>query len=200
MTTHKVSRPRGSGMRVVVGSGNPVKVAATERAVGDRFDATVEGRSVDPGVAEQPRGRTATVTGARNRAAAAREAGGDLGVGIEGGVTEFPQRGALRNPEVDDPAEREAVTGLFLIMWAAATDGDAWGVGGGPTIRLPDAVAARIRDGSELGPVLDDLLDTDGVGREQGAAGVFTDGIVDRESARTHAVAGALGPFVTDRY
>jgi len=187
-------------MRVVVGSGNPVKVAATERAVAGRFEATVEGRSVESGVAEQPRGRAATVTGARNRAATAKAAGGDLGVGIEGGVTEFPQRGAVRNPAVESAAEREAVTGLFLIMWAAATDGDRWGVGGGPTIRLPAAVTDRIRDGDELGPVLDDLLDADDVGRKQGAAGVFTDGIVDRESALAHAVAGALGPFVTDQY
>jgi non-canonical (house-cleaning) NTP pyrophosphatase len=33
-----------------------------------------------------------------------------------------------------------------------------------------------------------------------GAAGVLTDGSIDRESALAHAVAGALGPFVTDLY
>jgi inosine/xanthosine triphosphatase len=187
-------------MRVVVGSENPVKVAAADRAVPDRLDATVASAAVDSGVAEQPRGRAETVTGARNRAAAALEAEGDLGVGIEGGVAPLPQRGAVRNPATEDPAEREGVTGSFLIMWAAVTDGQQWGVGSGPSLRLPDPVAARVRDGEELGPVMDDLLDTDGIARRQGAAGALTDGIVDRESALVHAVAGALGPFVTDHY
>lgn len=184
-------------MRVAVGSENPVKVRATERAVPDRFAATVEGRAVDSGVAEQPRDRAETVTGARNRAAAALGPEDDYAVGIEGGVAPFPQRGAVRSPSTADADERAALTGTFLIMWAAVTDGEGWGIGGGPSFRLPDAVAARIRDGEELGPVMDDLLDTDGIAREQGAAGVLTDGIVDRESALVHAVAGALGPFVT---
>ena len=96
----------GSGMRVVVGSENPVKVAAAERAVPDRFDATVAGVAVDSGVAEQPRRRADTITGARNRAAVALDTGGDLGVGIEGGVAPLPQRGAVRNPELAVPAER----------------------------------------------------------------------------------------------
>jgi len=187
-------------MRVAVGSENPVKVRATERAVVARFDATVEGRAVDSGVAEQPRGRAETVTGARNRAAAALGPEYDLGVGIEGGVAEIPQQGAVRNPAAADSAELAETTGLFLIMWAAATDGERWGIGGGPSFRLPDAVAARVRDGAELGSVMDDLLDTEGIAREQGAAGVLTDGIVDRESALVHAVAGALGPFVTAEY
>jgi inosine/xanthosine triphosphatase len=187
-------------MRVVVGSENPVKIAAAERALSDRFDATVAGAAVESGVAEQPRSRAETVTGARNRAAAAVEAGGDLGVGIEGGVAPVPQRGAVRNPETADSAEHEELTGSFLVMWAAVTDGQRWGIGGGPSLRLPDDVAARIRDGDELGPVMDDLLDTEGVARGQGTAGVLTDGIVDRESALVDAVAGALGPFVTDHY
>ena len=187
-------------MRVLVGSTNPVKVAATERAVAERFEATVDGIGVASGVPEQPRGRAETVTGARNRAAAALADGGDLGVGIEGGVTEFPQQGAVRNPGVADADERAALTGTFLVMWAAVTDGREWGIGSGPSLRLPEEVAARIRAGEELGPVMDDLLDTEGVARDQGAAGVLTGGIVDRESALVHAVAGALGPFVTDQY
>jgi non-canonical (house-cleaning) NTP pyrophosphatase len=65
---------------------------------------------------------------------------------------------------------------------------------------LPDDVADRVRAGNELGPVMDDLLDTENVAERQGAAGVLTDGIIDRESALRHAVAGALGPFVTDLY
>ncbi|PSP51821.1 hypothetical protein BRC67_06745, partial [Halobacteriales archaeon QH_3_68_24] len=46
--------------------------------------------------------------------------------------------------------------------------------GRGPAIRLPEGVAAGVRDGAELGPLLDDLLGTDGLKHEDGAAGVFT--------------------------
>nr|WP_259372650.1 inosine/xanthosine triphosphatase [Halostella salina] len=85
-------------------------------------------------------------------------------------------------------------------MWAAVTDGTRTGRGGGPSLRLPDDIAARVDDGEELGPVMDDVLDRNGVAREGGAAGALTDGAVDREGALSTAVAGALGPFVTDLY
>jgi len=171
-------------MRVAVGSQNPVKVAATERALEDRFGAEVVPADVDSGVAEQPRGHPETVTGAENRAREAlvrTDAG--LGVGIEGGVAAF-----------------EGTDGLFLVMWAAATDGERVGRGAGPSIRLPGTVADRVRAGEELGPVMDDLLGSEGVARGRGATGVLTGGAVDREAALADAVAGALGPFVTDLY
>jgi non-canonical (house-cleaning) NTP pyrophosphatase len=57
-----------------------------------------------------------------------------------------------------------------------------------------------LQDGAELGPVMDDLLDTSGVAENQGAAGVLTAGMTDRTEALRTAVAGALGPFVTDHY
>ncbi|MFB6071922.1 MAG: DUF84 family protein [Halobacterium sp.] len=166
-------------MRVAVGSGNPVKRDAVARALPD---ATVEAVSVESGVSEQPWGDDETVEGARNRAMRALAAGEfDLGVGLEGGV-----------------AEQDSA--LFLVMWAAATDGDRVELGGGPRLRLPDDVAARLQAGEELGPVMDDLLDASGVAENQGAAGVLTGGATDRTEALRTAVAGALGPFVTDYY
>ena len=65
----------------------------------------------------------------------------------------------------------------------------------------PDPIrSARIDDGAELGPVMDDLLDTTGVARRGGAAGALTAGRVDRADALSTAVAGALGPFVSGLY
>lgn len=166
-------------MRVAVGSGNPVKRDAVAAALPD---ATVEPVSVESGVAEQPWGDDETVEGARNRAERALDSGAyDLGVGLEGGV-----------------ADRDG--DLFLVMWAAASDGQRTELGGGPRLRLPDDVADRIHSGDELGPVMDDLLDTSGVAENQGAAGVLTGGATDRTEALRTAVAGALGPFVTDYY
>lgn len=122
----------------------------------------------------------------------------DLGVGIEGGVAEF-----------------DGSDGLYLVMWAAVTDGETVGQGAGPSIRLPDDIAARVREGEELGPVMDDAFDHEnsdgrsssgsGAGsrslkENEGAAGVLSGNIIDRRGALTDAVAGALGPFVTDAY
>lgn len=171
-------------MRVGVGSTNPVKVEATERAFSVVSNVSVEGTAVSSGVREQPRGEGETITGAENRARNALDADGyDLGVGLEGGV-----------------AEVEEASGLFVIMWGAVTDGRTLERGAGPRLRLPGSIADRVRDGEELGPVLDDALDRGGVKREEGAAGVLTGNVIDRRSALRHAIAGALGPFVTDRY
>lgn len=169
-------------MHVAVGSTNPVKERATKQVLTDTDTVVVV--DVDSGVPEQPRGRAETVQGAENRARRAHEqAAVDLAVGIEGGV-----------------AELDGVDGLFLIMWAAATDGERTGRAGGPTLRLPASLADPVRDGRELGPVLDKHLDRDGVAREEGAAGLLTGGAIDRTDALAHAVAGALGPFTTAEY
>lgn len=40
----------------------------------------------------------------------------------------------------------------------------------------------------------------EGVAKEQGAAGVLTNGMIDPVSALGHAMAGALGLFLTDHY
>lgn len=183
MTTVKPWGDPTDGMRVAVGSRNPVKVAAAERALGELADV-VDAVGVDSGVAEQPRGIDATLAGARNRARRAHGAGEyDLGVGIEGGVAEF------------GPTDR-----LFLVNWAAVTDGERLEAGAGPGLPLPERIARRVRDGGELGPVMDDVVGRTGVKREEGAAGILTGGHTDRETALVQAVATALGPFVTDHY
>ncbi|WP_254537333.1 DUF84 family protein [Halomarina litorea] len=179
-------------MHVGVGSRNPVKRRAVERVVPAGWSVTSIG--VQSGVAEQPFGQAETLAGAEGRAETVLAASGpendrdgesgfDLGVGIEGGV-----------------ARREYAEGLWLVMWAAATDGERWGRGTGPGLRLPDGIAARVEAGEELGPVMDDVLGEADVAKKQGAAGALTGGATDRESALAGAVAGALGPFVTSLY
>jgi len=184
-------------MRVGVGSGNPVKRRAVERVLEssrgrdlaaerseDPTTVAVESVPVSSGVGEQPTGHAETIAGAENRAEAVLDAGPyDLAVGIEGGVARF------------DGAEE-----LFLVMWAAVSDGSRTGRGSGPSVALPADVAARIGGGEELGPVMDDVLDTTGVAKRGGAAGALTADRIDRADALATAVAGALGPFVSDLY
>ena len=170
-------------MRVAVGSGNPVKYQATVGAIGD-VATEIDRVPVDSGVSEQPMSETETIEGAIRRSERALEAGDyDLGIGIEGGVGRVA-----------------SLDGRFLTMWAAATNGELVGRGAGPRIRLPDGIATRVADGEELGPVMDDVLGTEGVAESQGAAGVLTNRIMDRESALRHAVGGALAPFVSGYY
>ncbi|GAB7010320.1 DUF84 family protein [Halorubrum trueperi] len=196
------------GTRIGVGSGNPVKRRAVERALESAADEPIDGVSgemsdevsgesaavavesvpVPSGVGEQPTGHAETIAGAENRAKAVlnlepKEGAYDLGVGIEGGVARF-----------------EGADGLFLIMWAAVSDGTRTGRAAGPSLELPVDIAARVDGGEELGPVMDAVLDTTGVARRGGAAGALTNGRVDRADALAHGVAGALGPFVSDLY
>ncbi|SEO43049.1 inosine/xanthosine triphosphatase [Halogranum amylolyticum] len=168
-------------MHIGVGSGNPAKRRAVERTLPE---ATVTAVGVDSGVSEQPTGHAETVRGAENRARnvlATDEF--DYGVGLEGGVATF-----------------DGTDGLFLIMWAAVTDGETVGRGAGPSLELPADVAARVSDGAELGPVMDDVLGTTDVAKKAGAAGALSGGRVDRAAALGAALAGAFGPFETDLY
>ncbi|OIB57522.1 DUF84 family protein [Natrialba sp. SSL1] len=195
-------------MEIAVGSTNPVKVDAVERVLeshncacnadsdcdhGSETDCSCDCPALDPpatpvavdsGVPEQPWSVEETITGARNRARRAYDTTmADYAVGLEGGVARF-----------------DGVDGLSLVMWAAVTDGTRVEVGSGPTLRLPDEIAARLENGEELGPVMDDVLDTTGIAEAEGAAGVLTDGLTDRTRALSEAVACAFGPFLTSYY
>ncbi|MFC7204322.1 inosine/xanthosine triphosphatase [Haloferax namakaokahaiae] len=173
-------------MNVAVGSGNPAKRRAVERTCPD---AEVVAVAVESGVPEQPFGHDETIAGAVTRAERARASGEfDLGVGIEGGVAPFP------NGLDDDSSD------LYLVMWAAVTDGERYGRGSGPSLLLPDRIADRIHAGEELGPVMDDELGTNDIAKKEGAAGAFTGGRLTRTSALESAVTGALAPFRCDLY
>ncbi|QCC48227.1 DUF84 family protein [Halobellus limi] len=205
-------------MRIAVGSGNPVKREATVRVFPDD---DVAAEPVPSGVSEQPFGHDETRRGARNRAETALGADAyDLGVGIEGGVAGFDESavgieeggvagGRFEGSGIgasatgageDSEAGAPAATELYLVMWAAVTDGDRWGVGAGPSLPLPTPIAARVGDGEELGPVMDDVLGESNVAEKQGAAGAFTGGKLTRTDALDAAVAAAASPFLSDLY
>src|SRR5688500_14924163 len=121
--------------RVVVGSTNPVKIAAV-RAVLARVGsaASVDGLGVTSGVRDQPFGDEETIRGGTRRARAALVAAhADLAVGLEGGV-------------VDDGAT------MMTCAWAVVVGRDGrTGIGGSLAMLLPGRVAALVRSGVELG-------------------------------------------------
>lgn len=167
--------------RVAVGSANPVKLGAARAVLAWATPgASVEPASVPSGVPDQPFGDDETIRGARNRARAAREAmDADLGVGLEGGV-------------VDGPG------GMRSCAWCVVVHRDGReGVGGSLAMPLPDAVAAMIRDGMELGHAMDALVAERGTKHGKGAVGILTAGRIDRQGAYEVLVTYAMAPFVT---
>jgi inosine/xanthosine triphosphatase len=169
-------------IRVVgVGSKNPVKVAAARAVLGRVTpSARVEAVTVASTVNDQPFGDDETIRGALARARAAREAvGGELGVGIEGGVV-------------------ESDGGMRTCAWAAVVDGSGReGVGGSLAMPLPNRVAELVRDGIELGVAMDWLTGEHNTKQRQGAVGILTAGLVDRQAAYEVILAYALARFLT---
>lgn len=169
-------------LRVVgVGSTNPVKLAAT-RAVFGRItpDARVESLHVPSTVRDQPFGDDETIRGALARAHGARKAvGAELGIGIEGGVVDT--NGAMRT-----------------CAWAAVVDGAGReGVGGSLAMPLPASVSNLVREGLELGDAMDRLIGEQNTKHRQGAVGILTAGLVDRQAAYEVILTYALARFLT---
>lgn len=169
-------------MHVVVGSTNPVKRRAVEQTLEDQT-TSVSLCAVDSDVSDQPWGHAMTLKGAQQRAQRSFErSDATIGIGLEGGV-----------------CTHEFTDGLFVIMWAVATNGQRTEDAAGPQFRLPQPVATKVQDGEELGPVLDEYLGTEGTKFEGGAAAVVTDGLSTRSAAMGQAVAGAVGPLLSSR-
>lgn len=175
--------------KVVVGSINPVKVAATAavlcRIYGDGSSETVlvEPVAVESGVSHQPWGNEETLRGALNRAQAAQRASSaTLGVGFEGGLLEVQGR-------------------VFTCAWCAVVrDDGAVGIAGGENVLLPPSVAADVRAGAELGPAMDVLTGIHNTKQGGGAIGALTGGWLDRQSAYEHLLTMALARLLTPVY
>ncbi len=166
-------------MRIAIGSTNPVKCRAAEAVLTPLYDtAAFVACEVASGVRAQPWGDLETRTGAINRAQAALAAGNaDLGVGFEGGVVENE-------------------IGLFTCSWTAVVDrAGHLGVGGNCGLQLPEPVSAILRQGGELGPAMDALVGAHNTRQREGAIGILTGGLVDRQAAFEFLLRLALAPF-----
>jgi inosine/xanthosine triphosphatase len=171
-------------MKIAVGSNNPVKIKAVRSVVVRVWpEAEIVPVTVNSGVPAMPMSDADCLAGARNRARAALAAtAASLGLGLEGGVNLEP-------------------AGLMLLGWAVALDGNGReGLGGAARLPLPEAIAQRVLAGSELGPVMDELLGQENVKQQGGAVGALTAGLVLRRETFAVAVAYALAPFVTPRF
>lgn len=168
--------------RVVVGSTNPVKIAAVH-AVFNRCSAvvTVYGVAVVSGVPDQPWGDDQTRAGAaaRAHAALATDPSADMGAGLEGGVV------------------RDADGAIRTCAWAAIVDRDGLvSTGGSLAMPLPPAVAALLEQGVELGHAMDQVARTTGTKHGGGAVGLLTAGLISRQGAYEPLVTYALARWL----
>lgn len=171
---------------VVVGSTNPVKIAATTAVVHRVWpECLVLGMAVASGVPDQPIGDADTQRGARTRAEAvlAEHPDADLGVGLEGGVV-IEANGTMRT-----------------CAWAVAVDRvGRSSVGGSLAMPLPDLVAQRVMAGEELGHAMDAVAEAVGTKYGRGAVGILTAGLIDRQRAYEPLVTYALAPWLSPDY
>ena len=172
-------------MKVAIGSTNPAKI----RAVANAFKRAFKGGvlivplSVESRVPDQPISDKETFRGALNRAKAAlKEAKGDFGVGIEGGLHTHSH-------------------GVFSNAWVAVIDKEGK-IGSGSSARfpLPKRILSMIDSGTELGLAIDKLAGGHGTKRRGGAYSVLTNGKLSRAKAYEHGVMCALMPFITPKY
>jgi inosine/xanthosine triphosphatase len=164
-------------MKIIIGSNNPAKIAAVKNAF--HYQQT-EFLSLDisSGVREQPFSDDETIRGAINRAVGALEMGnGDIGIGLEGGVQESAQ-------------------GLLLCNWGALASKEKPPIiAGGARFLLPLEIADRLRAGEELGPVMDDYAKKANVRKNEGAVGIFTNGLINRSEMFSHIMNLLVGQY-----
>lgn len=183
---------------IIVGTLNPVKLAAVRAAIDRRDDLrglAVLGIGVHSGVREQPKSLAETIQGAINRARASASAAASgvcdptVAIGIESGVFEV----GLHEP----------VTNRWITIDVCAcaivrkqTDG-TWGepaIGLSPGWVVPPAIAAHIWQGADLDAacVAAGLTTDPRLGAGIGAIGVLSNGAVTRQRYTEAAIEVAL--------
>ncbi|WHY76494.1 DUF84 family protein [Neobacillus sp. WH10] len=164
-------------MKIIIGSKNPAKINAVKNSFADH-EAEFVSIDIPSGVDKQPFSDEETIQGAINRSVGALKRGnGDIGIGLEGGVYETSH-------------------GLLLCNWGAlaAHNMDPI-ISGGARFLLPEEVAARLRNGEELGPVMDDYAKMKNVRKHEGAIGIFTNGMINRVDMFTHVTNLLVGQY-----
>jgi inosine/xanthosine triphosphatase len=168
-------------MKIAVGSTNPLKIGAVKSVAAKLFPgASVEGIAVDSGVGRNPLTDAETLAGAVARAKASRAgAGAEIGVGLEGGLTELNRR-------------------CYTCVWCAVDTGDGILTGGGVHIPVPRGIARMIRrEGMEMGDAMDRLTLKADTKRTVGFEGIVTRGLIGRLESFEAVLAYTLAPLIS---
>ena len=183
-------------IRIAVGSKRTPKLEAVREALvalgpllhpKSRFEVT--GFEVETGVSDTPRSRMELMAGARGRCEALRSVGEQTAaylVGLEGGLDVIYEDG--------NEAGRPLV---FLESWAYVSDAGGRGFyGRSGAILLPEALAIEVLDrGTELSRAIEACTGAQGVRDSQGAWGILTKNLINRQESFRVAVISAFAPF-----
>lgn len=172
-------------MIINIGTMNKAKIAAVETVVNEYFENVQFTYINAPShVSEQPMTDEETRQGAINRALAARGTTlAQMSFGLEGGVKEMDGQ-------------------MFVCNWGAliGSDGQIY-TAAGASIPLPDQIAHKIRNGAELGPIMNDFTRQQDVRQKEGAIGIFTNGLINRTDMFAHIVRLLVGQYLyTEKY
>ncbi|MCR6107637.1 DUF84 family protein [Salipaludibacillus agaradhaerens] len=150
-----------------VGTLNEAKLMSVRDVFGETCE--VYGYEVPSGVSAQPLTDEETKQGAVNRAMyLIDKESADIALGLEGGVMVINDH-------------------YFLCNWGAlATNFGHIFVAGGARIPLPDEVAASIKEGMELGDIMERYASKLNVRKNEGAVGILTNLQVTRSEMFSH--------------
>ena len=168
-------------IKIVVGSKNPVKINAAKAAVCDMLSlAEVECIAINAPsqVADQPMTVDETQLGAINRVKYCQQhCLADFYVAIEGGVDQFEY-------------------GPATFAYVAIADQKKMATGRSCNLPLPPVIYQALKNGEELGDVMDRFFNTNNVKQKQGAIGLLTNGLATREGVYRQAILLAMAPFI----
>lgn len=164
-------------MKFIIGSTNQAKAKAARSVIETHFPGSeLSEVEVPSGVSDQPFNDEETRTGALNRAinAASQEVGA-IGIGLEGGVRMLGDE-------------------MFVCNWGALAlpSGKSF-TAGGAQIPLPNKIADELKQGRELGVVVDEYFKTNGIRQSEGAIGMLTAQTITRDQLFEHVMQLLIG-------
>jgi inosine/xanthosine triphosphatase len=166
-------------MKIAIASTNPVKINAVKKVFNRAFTGCrFVSLEINSGVKDQPTSDQETKRGAINRAKSAlKKTQADMAVGLEGGVTTISGK-------------------MYCTAWAAVINKQGTlGLGGGMHFLIPDAVAKKVRQGHESGPVMDKISGITNIKKKGGMVEYFTKGLITRSKGYESLVSYALVEF-----
>ncbi|QYK00828.1 inosine/xanthosine triphosphatase [Shewanella psychrotolerans] len=177
-------------IRITVGSKNPVKIGAANKAISLLFpnaQVICQGIHAPSDVADQPMTDNETKAGAINRVRYCEQQArlnpgltADLYIAMEGGVDRFDH-------------------GAATYAYMAVIYQGQLSIGRSAQLPLPESVYQALENGEELGHVMDRLFNTVNIKQKGGAIALFTDGKASRESVYTQAIVLAMAPFLNPK-
>tara|TARA_B100001250_G_scaffold411457_1_gene440156 strand:- start:966 stop:1490 length:525 start_codon:yes stop_codon:yes gene_type:complete len=168
-------------MKIIIASRNPIKINATKLAFEQMFPNKVfqfEGVSISSDISDQPMSNNETLKGAINRSNNAKleYMDADYWIGIEGGVEKKGNE-------------------MQVFAWIFIQSKEMEGKARTATFDLPKKIIELIDSGMELGDADDIIFNRKNSKQKNGAVGILTKDLIDREKYYTHAIIMALIPF-----